>query len=47
MPRKLSSFVDGFMKYTDGKGSSALYRKWAAIFTVGAAMERKVEGCRY
>jgi len=42
MPRKLSSFIDGFVKYTEGKGSSALYRKWAAIFAVGAAMERKV-----
>jgi len=40
--RKLPSFIDGFMQYTDGKGSSALYRKWAAIFTVSAAMERKV-----
>lgn len=42
MARKLNSFIDGFMKYTDGRGSPYLYRKWAAIFTVSAACERKV-----
>lgn len=41
MPRKLPSFVDGFMKYTEGRGSPALYRKWTAIFIISAAMERK------
>lgn len=29
------------MQYTEGKGSPALYRKWAAIFLVSAALERK------
>lgn len=42
MARKFRSFIDGFMAYTENKGSNALYRKWAAIFTVGAALERKV-----
>lgn len=42
MVRKLNNFIDGFMKYTDGRGSPTLYRKWAAIFTVAAACERKV-----
>lgn len=42
MTRRLRSFIDGFMQYTDNKGSPSLYRKWAAIFTVGAAVERKV-----
>lgn len=42
MPRKLPHFIDAFMEYTDNKGSPQLYRKWAAIFTVAAAMERKV-----
>lgn len=41
MPRKLSSFVDGFLRYTEGRGSPAIYRKWTAIFLVGAALERK------
>lgn len=41
MPRKLSSFIDGFLRYTEGRGSPAIYRKWTAIFLVGAALERK------
>lgn len=41
MPRKLQSFVDGFLRYTEGRGSPAIYRKWTAIFLVGAALERK------
>lgn len=41
MPRKLSSFVDGFLRYTEGRGSPTIYRKWTAIFLVGAALERK------
>lgn len=40
--RKLPNFIDSFMEYTDNKGSPALYRKWAAIFTISAALERKV-----
>jgi hypothetical protein len=41
MPRKLSNFVDGFLRYTDGRGSPAIWRKWTAIFLIGAALERK------
>ncbi len=41
MPRQLSSFIDGFLQYTEGRGSPSLYRKWTAIFIVSAALERK------
>lgn len=41
MPRKLRSFIDGFVEYTDGRGSPRIYRKWTAIFIVAAALERK------
>lgn len=41
MPRKLGSFVDGFLAYTEGRGSPAIYRKWTGIFIVSAALERK------
>lgn len=41
MPRKFSSFVDGFLRYTEGRGSPAIYRRWTAIFLVSAALERK------
>jgi hypothetical protein len=41
VPRKHASFVDGFLRYTEGRGSPAIYRKWTAIFLVGAALERK------
>lgn len=41
MPRQSASFIDGFLSYTEGRGSPAIYRKWTAIFLVGAALERK------
>lgn len=41
MPRRFTSFIDGFLRYTEGRGSPAIYRKWTAIFLVGAALERK------
>lgn len=41
MPRQSASFIDKFLSYTKGRGSPALYRKWTAIFLVGAALERK------
>lgn len=41
MARKLRNFIDGFMQYTQGRGSPALYRKWTAIFLVSAVLERK------
>lgn len=42
MARKLSSFIDGFMKYTEDRGSPYLFRLWTAISIVAAACERKV-----
>lgn len=41
MPRKLPNFIDGFLRYTDGRGSPPIFRKWTAIFLVGAVLERK------
>lgn len=41
MARKLNSFVDAFVRYTNGRGSPELYRKWTAIFLVAAVIERK------
>lgn len=37
----MANFIDGFMRYTEGRGSPQLYRKWTAIFLVSAVMERK------
>lgn len=42
MARRLPSFTDAFFKYTEGRGSPDLFRKWAGLFTVAAALERKV-----
>ena len=40
--RKLSNWIGGFTSYTEGRGSPLIWRKWAAIFTIAAAVERKV-----
>jgi hypothetical protein len=40
--RKLGSWTDAFNKYMEGKGSPHLFTKWAGIFAVAAALERKV-----
>lgn len=40
--RKNKNWIDSFIQYTEGKGSPRLYRLWSAIFTIGAACERKV-----
>jgi hypothetical protein len=40
--RKLGSWTDGFNEYMEGKGSPRLFTKWAGIYTVAAALERKV-----
>lgn len=40
--RKLPSWIDGFYTYTEKTDSPALFRKWSAIFSVAAALERKV-----
>lgn len=42
MARRLRNFIDAFVKYTEGKGSPAIYRKWSAIFAIAAVCERKV-----
>ena len=40
--RRLESWVDGFMQYSEGLQSPELFRKWAAISAIAAAMERKI-----
>ena len=42
MPRKLQSWTDAFFQYTEKIGSPPLFRRWCGIFTVAAALERKV-----
>lgn len=42
MPRQLPSWIDAFDEYTAGAEVPALFRKWAGIYAVGAALERKV-----
>lgn len=39
--RKLSSWIQGFLEYTEKTGSPEIWRKWTGIYTVAAAMERK------
>ena len=39
--RKLGSWIESFVEHTDNLESPTLFRKWAAIFTVAAAMEMK------
>lgn len=41
MSRKLPNFIDGFMRYMEGKGSPSIYTRWSAIFAISAATERK------
>lgn len=40
--RKLSSWVAGFMEFTDNVQSPAIFRRWSAIGAIAGAMERKV-----
>lgn len=40
--RRLKSWLDGYMQYTEDNGSPAMFRKWGGIFTIAAALERKV-----
>lgn len=40
--RKLDSWIDGFVTFTDGTSAPKIFRKWAAVSTVAAALERKV-----
>jgi hypothetical protein len=41
-PRKLRSWIGGFLEYTQHIGSPSIYRKWSAIATVSGALERRV-----
>ena len=40
--RLLSSWLEGFEQYTAALPSPQLFRKWAAVSTISAALERKV-----
>lgn len=40
--RKLPSWIDAFLEYTEGLGAPRLFCLWTAIFTVTGALERKV-----
>lgn len=40
--RRLGSWIEAYLEYTDILPSPMLFRKWAAISTVAAAMERKI-----
>lgn len=42
MKRKLDNWIDAFVNHTNILPSPELFRKWAGIATVAAAMERKV-----
>src|SRR5215475_13790034 len=39
--RKLGSWIESFVEHTDNLESPTLFRKWAGIFTVAAAMEMR------
>ena len=41
-PRRLPSWIDGFMAHSEPRKSPEIFRKWAAISTVSGAMERKL-----
>lgn len=38
----MTDWIEGFLSYTSHITSPELFRKWAAIYTLGAAIERKV-----
>lgn len=40
--RRLKSWLDGYMQYTEDTGSPTMFRRWAGLFTLAAALERKV-----
>lgn len=42
MPRKLESWVDAFVAYTDPIPSPEIFRRWAGLATLAAAIERKM-----
>ena len=42
MSRNLSDWIDSFMELTDNSEPPTLFRKWAAISAIAAALQRKV-----
>ena len=42
VPRRLGSWIESFLEYTEILPSPPLLRRWAAISYVAAALERKV-----
>ena len=40
--RKLESWIDQFIRYTDSVETPSLFRKWSAIATIAAVLEQKV-----
>src|SRR5215475_15648865 len=40
--RRLGSWIDSYLEYTEILPSPSLFRKWAAIFYLAACMERKI-----
>ena len=42
MERKLASWLDAFLDYTEGRDVPLIFRKWAGIATIAGALERKV-----
>lgn len=40
--RKLRSWIDSFVEYTDGLPTPLLYRRWGAIATLAGLLERRV-----
>jgi hypothetical protein len=41
-PRKLTSWIESFVKYTEVFNSPEVFRRWAAIGIVAGALEQKV-----
>src|SRR5689334_563848 len=39
--RRLSDWIDGFYKYTEGLPTNSLFRKWVGISAIAGALERK------
>lgn len=42
MPRNVPDWIDGFMELTENSEPPVLFRKWAAISSIAAALQRKV-----
>ena len=42
MPRNCSDWIEGFMELTENSEPPVLFRKWAAISSIAAALQRKV-----